>query len=113
MTATYTKLRDGDWGIRVVGQVVPGQAVDVTKKSGEVKMERIAKVLFVEADGASVCSIERDARGEHRAKPPTTIARQRAGNWRPCGYPGCRPGCCDECNGEGLKLSYSGRRYGR
>lgn len=22
--------------------------------------------------------------------------------WKPCGYPGCRPGYCDECDGAGL-----------
>jgi hypothetical protein len=32
--------------------------------------------------------------------------------WRPCGYPGCCPAHCDECDGEGLVLTASsGRSY--
>lgn len=32
--------------------------------------------------------------------------------WRPCGYPGCSPSYCDECDGEGLVLqASSGRSY--
>jgi hypothetical protein len=30
-------------------------------------------------------------------------------NWRPCGYPGCHPSHCDECDGRG---STSGRYSG-
>jgi len=36
-----------------------------------------------------------------RASTPTRRGRP----WRPCGYPGCNPGYCDECDGEG----YTGR----
>ena len=25
----------------------------------------------------------------------------RRPGWRPCGYPGCNPGYCDECDGQG------------
>mgnify|MGYP001203854126 CR=1 FL=1 len=30
--------------------------------------------------------------------PPRSNTRR---NWRPCGYPGCNPNYCDECDGEG------------
>lgn len=33
--------------------------------------------------------------------------------WRPCGYPGCSPNYCDECDGDGYVPASSGRRYGR
>lgn len=43
---------------------------------------------------------------------PSVPRPTRARPWRPCGYPGCNPGYCDECNGEGLVLSSSsGRSY--
>lgn len=31
-----------------------------------------------------------------------TAARTRR-PWRPCGYPGCNPRYCDECDGEGYR----------
>lgn len=35
---------------------------------------------------------------------------KRPFTWRPCGYPGCRPGLCDDCDGEGALYDYRGRR---
>lgn len=32
---------------------------------------------------------------------PRRSSRRR--NWQPCGYPGCNPGYCDECDGEGYR----------
>lgn len=78
-SATYAKLRDGSWGVRVAGEVMAGALVTVVKKSGETKQERIAKVLF-SGDGVSICSI---ATGGN-ARP----ARLRRG----CG---CNADCCD------------------
>jgi hypothetical protein len=46
MTATYTKLRDGSWGVRVVGTVAPGAMVQVVKKSGESKTKIIGRVVW-------------------------------------------------------------------
>lgn len=43
-----------------------------------------------------------------KAPARPTGASRRPG-WRPCGYPGCNPSYCDECDGEGLKLSYRNR----
>ena len=30
--------------------------------------------------------------------------------WIPCGYPGCRPGLCDDCDGRGALYDFRGRR---
>jgi hypothetical protein len=47
MATTYTKLRDGSWGVRIEGPApAAGQTVVVTKKSGESKAEKIGKVLW-------------------------------------------------------------------
>jgi hypothetical protein len=55
--ATYAKLRDGSWGVRVQGGgVEPGETVTVTKKSGETKVERIGRVLW-NGDGISLCTL--------------------------------------------------------
>jgi len=55
-TATYTKLRSGDWGVRVTGTVRPGQTVNVVKRSGEAKNERIDRVVWTDGKIA-LCSI--------------------------------------------------------
>lgn len=34
---------------------------------------------------------------------PAPLTRTRRKNWQPCGYPGCTPQYCDECDGEGYR----------
>lgn len=59
MTATYTKLKSGDWGIRVIGAISPGSLVVVTKKDGRQKDEVVDKVLFRDsAQNVTLCSIK-------------------------------------------------------
>lgn len=55
MAATYTKLRDESWGVRVVGPAQPGP-IEVTKKSGETKTETIVAVVW-SGNGVSLCQI--------------------------------------------------------
>ena len=50
VSASYTKLQSGDWGIRVSGTVAPGAAVTVTKKDGTTKVETVHQVLWSGAD---------------------------------------------------------------
>lgn len=56
MTATYTKLKDGTWGVRVNGTITAGATATVTKKSGETKTEKIGRVLWT-GNGVSLCSV--------------------------------------------------------
>ena len=35
-------------------------------------------------------------------KAPAAV-RPRPTNWSPCGYPGCHPSYCDECDGAGAR----------
>ena len=53
---TYTKLKSGEWGIRVQGSARVGERVTVTKKSGESKMETIGKVIW-SGNGVTICAI--------------------------------------------------------
>lgn len=48
MNATYTKLRDGRWGLRIQGVCDSSQInqVTVTKKSGESKIEYVDRILW-------------------------------------------------------------------
>lgn len=43
---TYTKLRDGSWGIRSTEELNPRSIVYVTKKSGEEKAETVGTLVW-------------------------------------------------------------------
>ena len=58
--ATYTKLKSGEWGVRVNGSIRTGDKVTVVKKSGASKVETVARVLWT-GNGVSVCSIAQRA----------------------------------------------------
>jgi hypothetical protein len=64
MSASYAKLRNGSWGVRVTGESVQmGDRVTVTKKDGQECQETIAKVLWNgtdKNDGQKVylCAVE-------------------------------------------------------
>lgn len=96
--ASYAKLRDGSWGIRVQGAAAPGETITVTKRSGETKQETVARVLW-SGNGVSLCSIERDG-GSRRGGYPY---RGMGGNYcyYPCPVSGrkCCPqnGPCHDC----------------
>ena len=63
MPATYTKTKNGDWGIRVTGaKPSEGCKVTVTKKDGSTKTETVEKVLW-SGDGVHLCSITRSGGG--------------------------------------------------
>lgn len=66
MSATYTKLKTGGWGIRVQGEnaVRAGQNVTVTTKAGKIKEETVRKVLWT-GNGITLCAVEpRDRHGD-------------------------------------------------
>ena len=48
---TYSKLKDGSWGVRgSVAEVVAGASVTVNKKSGESKTETVGRVLWTDGE---------------------------------------------------------------
>ena len=52
--------------------------------------------------GAGSSHVDCSSGGEApKAKPARAAMVRRA--WRPCGYPGCNPTHCDECDGEGAR----------
>lgn len=57
-TATFTKLRSGEWGLRVPLAMRPaeGLAVSVAKKSGATSTETIGRVLWT-GNGIALCTI--------------------------------------------------------
>lgn len=67
MTATYTKLKSGEWGVRVEGSVKVGQSITVRKKSGETKTETVAKVVWT-GDGISLCAVSSGSKSLYTPK---------------------------------------------
>jgi hypothetical protein len=65
ITATYTRLRSGDWGIQVTGPVTltPRTRISVTRRDGRTKTETITAVLWRGNDATgqpvALCSIQR------------------------------------------------------
>lgn len=99
MPNTYAKLQNGDWGVRVAGpKPAEGDALTVTKKDGSSKKEVIGRVLWSGA-GVYLCTIAPKSAAPSGSGTGGSARRRRP--WRPCGYPGCQPGFCDECDGEG------------
>lgn len=62
-TATYTKLRNGDWGVRVQGTIGPGMEVIVTTRSGKTRRETVRKVLW-RGNGICICTIDRGCKND-------------------------------------------------
>lgn len=98
--ASYTKLRDGSWGVRADGAVKAGQSLTVTKKDGTYKVERVSRVLWSGADSrtgetVSLCEVVKTlppvpARSNGYSYAGTVTRRPRCPNPDLCGDP-----CCD------------------
>jgi hypothetical protein len=89
-SATYTKLRDGSWGLRIVGSATPGSQISVAKKSGERKMETVGRVVFA-GNGVTLATIL--SAPSNNYAPRKTYGSHRPGRCRECGAPG-NGSCC-------------------
>jgi len=90
--ATYTKLRSGDWGVRVEGTAAKGDTITVTKKSGETKQETVRAVVWT-GNGVTLCAIaQREAAQGARHGSYRTIGERQAFRQRATGWTGCRCG---------------------
>jgi len=101
---TFSKLQDGTWGIRTSSVVAPGAVVIVSRKDGTQSNQTVRAVIWTDGT-ACLCSVEPTAKPVPAA--PKAAPAARRSNWRPCGYPGCNPQHCDDCEGQGGR----GRSY--
>ena len=83
--ATYTKLKSGDWGIKLAGKATPGQRINVTKKSGETKAETVGSVVWTDGQ-TSICTIQRQA---HNGGRGGSDGSEYRGGRRERGIRGC------------------------
>jgi len=109
--------RSGEWeAIGPAEAMVAGEVVTLTRRDGSTTRKRLVRVSRpFDRDGVPYAfATFEDAGAEAPAKPapapkakaPAKRARRSAA-FVPCGYPGCGPGYCDECDGEGM---YPARR---
>lgn len=94
-TATYTKLRSGDWGVRVQGTVSAGAKLTVTKKSGERKIETIAKVVW-SGNGITLAAIGTRSGGGARYGSYATIGARQEARMERTGWSGCSCGSIED-----------------
>lgn len=58
--ATFTKLKNGDWGVKIEGPVIPGGEVTVTKKDGNTTEVTVGEVVW-SGNGYNICKIKKDS----------------------------------------------------
>lgn len=89
---TWTKLRNGSWGIKGF-DLTEGEQVTVTKKSGETKTATVGKVIWTGTDGLSIATV---ATATHSHSTYT----RRYATGRP-GQLGTSSHRCEECGRSG------------
>lgn len=63
MATTFTKLRDGTWGLRSTDRLTAGQEVLVEKRDGTTQTAMVGRVLW-SGDGVTLASIADDGSRE-------------------------------------------------
>lgn len=91
--ATFTKLRSGEWGVKVQGTAKAGQQVTVTKKGGDTKQVTIAKVVW-SGKGVAICAIESSSGSAKKSR----CCKYCGVEWYAGGFR--RDGVCWDCVGE-------------
>lgn len=54
----YSKLKSGEWGVRLEGSAKTGDIVNVVRKDGKVKPEKLGKLVW-EGGGAQLYAIDK------------------------------------------------------
>lgn len=98
MTATYTKLNDGAWGLRIVGTAKAGDTVAATTKAGKTEQKVVGRVLFA-GNGITLATIGGTSDG---GATPTPRAE------KPCYCDDPENNWCPRCDGSrGRRRFYS------
>lgn len=77
MATTYTKLNNGQWGVRVQGWVpMAGETVTVTKRSGQRNQVVVDRVIW-SGNGTALCSIRKEEGRRQEAPVPVEVVAAR------------------------------------
>jgi hypothetical protein len=64
MSAVYTRLDDGAWGLKITGdEVCAGEIVEVHKSDGSISHETIGRIISGK-DGETICAIHKKEKEE-------------------------------------------------
>lgn len=114
-TATWAKGRQGDWLARIQSDgVTVGDALVIVSRDGRETQGSVSRIVWSgRSDDGRAVTLAAFSQPERAAQPRAQAGGGQAGGgqrgrgvragWRPCGYPGCNPGHCDECDGEGYR----------
>lgn len=100
MATTFTKLRDGSWGIRVPSDAIrSGAQISVTKKDGSTQSVVVDQVIWSGKDrsggNVSLCSILPNYRSARRSTGRNSYGQYASGYcYHPC--PVTDRKCCPE-----------------
>lgn len=100
MAATFTKLKNGDWGIKVDGKPGEGSVVTVSKKDGSTSQETVAKVLW-SSNGVSICAIVAKPRKESSGSGSRSYGQQYGSHKCKNGHAPHPGPCCTGRHGGG------------
>jgi hypothetical protein len=67
MSATYAKLRSGEWGIKSTIALRAGDTAVVVKRSGQARRVIVGRVLWTGNDGACLATIAMSVQATKRA----------------------------------------------
>lgn len=71
MSATYTKLKSGEWGVRVQGTSQANTKCEVTLKNGTKKWEKLSNLIW-EGDGVQIYAIAKPNTEEDTQEIPNS-----------------------------------------
>ena len=54
----YSKLKSGEWGVRLEGSAKTGDIINVVRKDGQIKPEKLGKLVW-EGGGAQLYAIDK------------------------------------------------------
>ena len=82
MSASYTRLRNGAWGLRVQGETpIQGDQISVTKKDGSTKEETIYRIIWSGADSngeaVSLCALSWGAKSRQGGNYPAKVQKRQ------------------------------------
>ena len=63
---SYSKLKSGDWGVRMTGTGKTGDMVNVQRKDGQIKPEKLGRLVW-EGNGVQLYAIDKGAPAEEVA----------------------------------------------
>jgi hypothetical protein len=76
MSATYAKLRSGEWGIKSTVPLRAGDTAVVVKRNGQARRCIVGRVLWTSEDGTCIATIAMSVQAPKRAPAaPRSSAR--------------------------------------